>query len=67
MYFINDRVPTVEAVSSVAAGTNPRDLRIQSVASLNTLKYDAWVAKNREFVSKATNDPNVVLDRWCAE
>jgi len=42
-------------VSSAATGANPRDLRIQSVASLNTLKYDAWVAKNREFVSKATN------------
>jgi tricorn protease len=42
-------------VSSAATGAAPRDLRIQSVASLNTLKYDAWVAKNREFVSKATN------------
>lgn len=42
-------------VSSAATGADPRDLRIQSVASLNTLKYDAWVAKNREFVSKATN------------
>ena len=42
-------------VSSSAAGTSPRDLRIQSVASLNALKYDAWVEKNRTFVRDATN------------
>ncbi len=42
-------------VADTAAGANTRDLRIQSVSSLNTLKYDAWVAKNREFVTKATN------------
>jgi len=42
-------------VSSSSAGTNPRDLRIQSVASLNALKYDAWVEKNRKFVHDATN------------
>jgi tricorn protease len=42
-------------VSSSSAGTSPRDLRIQSVASLNALKYDAWVEKNRKFVHDATN------------
>lgn len=42
-------------VADNAAGANTRELRIQSVASLNTLKYDAWVAKNRAFVDKATN------------
>jgi tricorn protease len=42
-------------VAATAAGTNSRDVRIRSVASLNALKYDAWVQKNRDFVDKATN------------
>ena len=42
-------------VATSATGTGARDVRIRSVASLNTLKYDEWVAKNREFVQKATN------------
>jgi tricorn protease len=43
-------------VAGSAAGTGSRDVRIRSVASLNALKYEAWVKKNRETVDKATNN-----------
>lgn len=43
------------AVADDAAGAGKRDLRIRAVNSLQTLKYDAWVARNRAFVDKATN------------
>lgn len=42
-------------VADDAAGAGKRDLRIRAVNSLQTLKYDAWVARNRAFVDKATN------------
>lgn len=42
-------------VAPTAAGANSRDVRIRSVASLNNIKYEAWVQKNREIVDKATN------------
>ncbi|MBK9240741.1 MAG: PD40 domain-containing protein [Acidobacteria bacterium] len=42
-------------VASTAAGADTREARIRSVASLNAIKYDAWVAHNREVVDKATN------------
>ena len=32
-----------------------RDVRLRSVPTLNNLKYEEWVQKNREFVDKATN------------
>jgi tricorn protease len=44
---------TVTAASS-PAGQDKRDVRIRSVASLNNLKYEEWVRKNREIVDKAT-------------
>jgi tricorn protease len=43
-------------VASTATGTGSRDVRIRSVASLNAVKYEAWVRKNREFVDKVTNN-----------
>ncbi|HUF49168.1 MAG TPA: S41 family peptidase [Vicinamibacterales bacterium] len=33
----------------------PRTLRIQAVNSLQNIKYEEWVAHNREYVDKATN------------
>jgi tricorn protease len=42
-------------VATTAAGAGSREVRIRSVASLNALKYDAWVRKNRDVVDKATN------------
>jgi len=42
-------------VAASADGTGSREVRIRSVASLNAVKYEAWVKKNREIVDKATN------------
>lgn len=41
-------------VASTPAGAGARDVRIRAVPSLNDLKYEAWVKKNREVVDKAT-------------
>lgn len=43
-------------VAATAAGAGSRDVRIRSIASLNNIKYEAWVQKNREVVDKATNN-----------
>jgi tricorn protease len=45
---------TVTAASS-PAGANERKLRIATVTSLNNVKYEEWIAKNREIVDKETN------------
>lgn len=42
-------------VATTAAGAGSREVRIRSIASLNAVKYEAWVQKNREIVDKATN------------
>ena len=42
-------------VGGAAAGTPESTVRIRSIASPASLKYEAWVAKNREIVDKATN------------
>ncbi len=42
-------------VATTAAGAGSRDVRIRSTASLNAIKYEAWVKKNRDTVDKATN------------
>jgi tricorn protease len=42
-------------VSAAPSGAPTRQLRIRSVNSLNNIKYEEWVAKNREYVDKATN------------
>jgi tricorn protease len=45
---------TVTAASS-PAGANERKLRIATVTSLSNIKYEEWVATNREIVDKETN------------
>ncbi|HET9371966.1 MAG TPA: S41 family peptidase, partial [Vicinamibacterales bacterium] len=50
---LNDYVTVT--VAAAPANATPRDVRLRSVASLNALKYEAWVRKNREIVDKATN------------
>ena len=49
---INDYVPV--QVSKDANATGARNLRIRAVAvgAINSLKYEEWVAKNREYVDK---------------
>jgi tricorn protease len=49
---INEYVPV--QVAKDANGTGARSVRIRAVAvgAINALKYDEWVAKNREFVDK---------------
>jgi tricorn protease len=42
-------------VAGSPTGAEPRDIRIQAVNSLQNIKYEEWVAKNREIVDKATN------------
>ena len=47
---INEYVPV--RVAKSAGGEGARTVRIRSVTSLNNIKYEEWVAKNREFVEK---------------
>jgi tricorn protease len=47
---INDFVPV--RVAKSANGQDARDVRIETVASLGNLKYEEWIAKNREFVDR---------------
>ena len=49
---LNDYVTVT--VASAPAGTGARQLRIQTVPSLNNIKYEEWVARNRAIVDKAT-------------
>jgi tricorn protease len=42
-------------VASSATGGEPRDIRLLAVNSLQNIKYEELVAKNREYVDKATN------------
>jgi tricorn protease len=50
---INEYVPV--RVAKSASGQDARTLRIRTVTSINDLKYEEWVAKNREFVEKESN------------
>ncbi len=50
---LNDYV-TVTAANS-PAGAGARDVRIRAASSLGDIKYEEWVATNREYVDKATN------------
>ncbi|MGH7552090.1 MAG: S41 family peptidase, partial [Longimicrobiales bacterium] len=47
---INEYVPVKVAKS--ASGDGARTVRIRTVTSLTDLKYEEWVAKNREYVEK---------------
>lgn len=42
------------SVATAPTGAGKRDVRLRSIASLNALKYDEWVRKNRDIVDKAT-------------
>jgi len=50
---LNEYVPVKVAKS--ANGQGARDVRIRSIASVNELKYQEWVATNREFVAKESD------------
>jgi tricorn protease len=47
---LNEYIPV--RVAQSADGRGGRDVRIRSVASVNDLKYEEWVATNREFVER---------------
>jgi len=49
----NEYVPV--KVSKTAGGENAKTFRIASVTNLTNIKYDEWVATNRDSVDKATN------------
>jgi tricorn protease len=42
-------------VAQDARGTGARDVRIRTVASVNDLRYEEWIEKNRAFVAQQTN------------
>jgi tricorn protease len=50
---LNEYIPV--RISKTASGENARTVRIASVTSLNNIKYDEWVANNRDQVEKETN------------
>jgi tricorn protease len=49
----NEYVPV--KVSKAADGTNAKTFRIATVTNLTNIKYEEWVANNRDSVDKATN------------
>jgi len=50
---INEFVPV--RVARSAAGAGARDVRIRSIASMTDLRYEDWVARNRDYVEKESN------------
>jgi tricorn protease len=50
---VNDYVPV--KLAKTPDGANARVVRIASVRSLSDVKYEEWVADNRDIVDKATN------------
>ena len=46
---------TVTVAATPAGGDGARTVRLRSVPSLQGLKYDEWVRRNRDIVDKATN------------
>jgi tricorn protease len=50
---LNEYVP-VKVASSPKGDTNIREFRVKTLTSLSDVKYEEWVAKNREFVDKAS-------------
>ncbi len=62
-YWSSLNSPLNEYVAITAASAAPvggkaageRRIRIKTVASINNIKYDEWVAANREFVDKESN------------
>ncbi len=50
---LNEYVPVKVAKS--ASGAGARDVRIRTIASMSNLKYDDWVARNREYVEQVSD------------
>jgi tricorn protease len=50
---LNEYVPV--RIAKTANGDGARDVRIRTVTSLTNIKYEEWVAKNREMVEKESN------------
>ena len=50
---LNEFVPV--QVADESSGSGSRELRIRPVTSLNNIKYEEWVAKNREFVERESD------------
>jgi tricorn protease len=46
---------TLTVAATPAGGDGARTVRLRSVPSLQTLKYEEWVRRNREIVEQATN------------
>ncbi len=46
---------TVKVAADPQGASNARELRIKSVTSLSNIKYEEWVAKNREFVERESS------------
>lgn len=46
---------TVTATANPSASSGERKLRIKTVPSLGDVKYEEWVARNREYIDKETN------------
>jgi tricorn protease len=51
---VNEYIP-IKVADTPDGRTNQLDVRIKSVTSLSSIKYEEWVEKNREFVEKETN------------
>ena len=49
---INEYIPV--RVASTASGTGAREVRIRTIGSITDVRYEDWVARNREFVEKET-------------
>jgi tricorn protease len=52
-HVLNDYVTL--AVSSSAAGTDRREVRVRTTNSLRDIKYEEWVESNREFVEEVSD------------
>ncbi len=42
-------------VADSASGANSRELRVKGTNSLRNIKYEEWIAENRDYVDQATN------------
>jgi len=51
----------VTVSSSPAEDNGTREVRVKTVTSLRNIKYEEWVAKNREYVDKESNGQIVYL------
>jgi tricorn protease len=51
---LNEWVNVTVAAAPDAPAAQQRELRIHAITSLNNLKYDDWVARNRQFVDSVS-------------